>query len=195
MLSGEFESLFENKRLGTDKEGWGPRCASPVGPFDTIDEGADVFAITPERPPCRKTPSAREGHPAVSLSYVYDRYINDPTLIRSAQTMLAHANSRKVAEEVLGASRPIADVSREYCRRPFETLRSLPTKYSKNYRALTIHDAVERARRDHKIKTTNITNIKAYIARFGSMLNWAVSEDYSDRNPSRGLKLAETGRP
>ena len=33
------------------------------------------------------------------------------------------------------------------------------------------------------------------MARFATMLNWAVSEEYIAKNPARGLQLAETVHP
>ncbi len=60
--------------------------------------------------------------PVLTLSDIYDRYIKDPTKRRSARTMLAHGSTRRVVEDVLGASTPISDITREQCRDLLETL-------------------------------------------------------------------------
>ncbi|MEE4452254.1 DUF6538 domain-containing protein [Novosphingobium resinovorum] len=49
----------------------------------------------------------------LTLSDIYDRYIKDPTKRRSARTMLAHDTTRRVVQDVLGASTPISEISRE----------------------------------------------------------------------------------
>ncbi len=134
-------------------------------------------------------------NPLLTLSDIYDRYIKDPTRRRSARTMLAHESTRRVVEDVLGASTPIANITREQCRDLLETLRWLPVNHSKKHGKLSVRDAAALAKRDDRIKTINPTNLNAYMARFATMMNWAVSEEYLGRNPARGLQLAETVHP
>jgi len=38
------------------------------------------------------------------------------------------------------------------------------------------------------------TTINSYVQRFSSLLNWAVKEDYLDRNPARGLRMVDPVR-
>ena len=140
-------------------------------------------------------PSARGGEErpvAPTLSAIYQRYLDDPTRRRCARTMLAHRTTRRVVEDVIGASTPITDITRETCRDLFETLRWLPVNYNKIYGHLTAREAAAVGKSDTKVRTLNPTNLNAYMARFGSLLNWAVAEEHIDRNPSRGLQLAET---
>jgi integrase len=131
----------------------------------------------------------------LTLSDIYDRYIKDPTKRRSARTMLAHDTTRRVVQDVLGALTPISDISREQCRDLLETLRWLPVNHSKKYGKLSVRDAAALAKDDHRIKTINPTNFNAYMVRFATMMNWAVSEEYIGRNPARGLQWAETVHP
>jgi integrase len=132
---------------------------------------------------------------APTLSAIYQRYLDDPTRRRCARTMLAHQTTRRVVEDVVGASTPITDITRETCRDLFETLRWLPVNYSKIYGHLTAREAAAIGKSDIKVRTINPTNLNAYMARFGSLLNWAVAEEYIGRNPSKGLQLAETVHP
>ena len=133
--------------------------------------------------------------PVLTLSDIYDRYIKDPTKRRSARTMLAHVSTRRVVEDVLGASTPIAEITREQCRDLLDTLRWLPVNHCKKHGKLSVREAAALAKRDDQIKTINPTNINAYMARFATMMNWAVTEEYIGRNPSRGLQWAETVHP
>ena len=139
--------------------------------------------------------SAATVDPVITLSDIYERYIKDPTKRRSARTMLAHESTRRVVEDVFGASMPIADITREQCRDLLEILRWLPVNHSKKHGKLSVREAAALAKRDDRIRTINPTNINAYMARFATMLNWAVAEEHIGRNPSRGLQWAETVHP
>lgn len=131
----------------------------------------------------------------LTLSTIYERFLDDPTKRRSARTMLAHYTTRRVIEEVLGATTPIQGIGREACRELLELLRWLPVNHSKKFGKLTVREAAALAKSDRRIKTINTTNLNAYMSRFATMLNWAVSEEYISRNPSRGLQLADTVLP
>ncbi|WP_328805822.1 site-specific integrase [Sphingobium yanoikuyae] len=132
---------------------------------------------------------------ALTLSAIYQRYLDDPTRRRCARTMLAHVTTRRVVEDIIGGATPIADITRETCRDLFEVLRSLPVNYNKKYSNVSARDAAAMGKSDQKVRTINPTNLNAYMARFGSLLNWAVAEEYIGRNPSKGLQLAETVHP
>ena len=129
------------------------------------------------------------------LTEIYDLYLADPTKKRSKRTMLAHHTTRKVVEDVIGKDVPIADITRENCRELLDILRWLPVNFSKTYGDSPVRKVVELAKKDRKIQTINTTNINAYMSRFATMLNWAVTEDHIAKNPAKGLQLADTVRP
>ncbi|MCJ2180523.1 phage integrase SAM-like domain-containing protein [Novosphingobium sp. 2580] len=145
----------------------------------------------------RAIPGVREPevNAGPTLAEIYDRYLKDPTKRRSDRTILAHHTTRRVVEDFFGASTPISDLNREGCRKLLETLRWLPVNYSKKCGQLSVREAAGLARQDAGIRTINATNLNAYMARFATMLNWAVSEEYVTRNPARGLQWAETVHP
>lgn len=131
----------------------------------------------------------------LTLSQVYERYLQDPTKRRSDRTMLAHHTTRRVVEDVLGADKLIASVTRKDCRDLLETLRWLPVNLAKKFGNIRVREAARIAKADASIRTINATNLNAYMARFATMLNWAVAEEYLGRNPARGLQLAEAVHP
>jgi integrase len=133
--------------------------------------------------------------PVPTLSTIYERFLNDPTKRRSARTMLAHHTTRRVIEDILGGETPLHEISREACRELLELVRWLPVNHSKKFGKLTVREAAAMAKADRRIKTINTTNLNAYMSRFATMMNWAVSEEYISRNPSRGLQLADTVLP
>jgi hypothetical protein len=169
---------------------------------DRDSNGTVGMTISPKWPEASATDlesqasvSAATVNPVATLSDIYDRYIKDPTKRRSARTFLAHDTTRRVVQDVLGASIPIAEITREQCRNLLETLRWLPVNHSKKHGKLSVCEAAALAKRDNRIKTINPTNLNAYMARFATMMNWAVSEEYIVRNPARGLQWAETVHP
>jgi len=131
----------------------------------------------------------------VTLSQVYDRYLADPTKRRSARTMLAHHTTRRVVEDVLGADTLIANITRDQCRDLLELLQWLPANANKKFGGIGVRYAAKAAKADRSIRTINATNINAYMARFATMMNWAVTEELIGRNPARRLQIAETVHP
>ncbi|WP_162792262.1 site-specific integrase [Novosphingobium sp. P6W] len=130
-----------------------------------------------------------------TLSEVYERYLEDPTKRRSDRTMLAHHTTRRVIEDIFGQEKLVTEITREDCRNLLETLRWLPVNVGKKFGAISIRNAASLAKADARIRTINATNLNAYMARFATMLNWAVAEEYIGRNPARGLQIAEPVHP
>ncbi|WP_206366625.1 site-specific integrase, partial [Sphingobium sp. MP9-4] len=194
-MAVEIDAMFEEKRR-------------EVGlPYEDrfLAFNDNIGSVTNAEPSCkvslgcdRMTLPSRENEScsaSPTLSAIYQRYLDDPTRRRGARTMLAHDTTRRVVEDVIGGSTPITDITRETCRDLFETLRWLPVNFSKIYGDISARDAAALGKSDPQIRTINPTNINAYMARFGSLLNWAVAEEYISRNPSKGLQLAETVHP
>ena len=195
MVAFEIEAHFERTRRDNGL-GFDDRLIIPqVGgdPVMTISSRSKQASAAELKSP--NGVSAATVDRGLTLSDIYDRYIKDPTKRRSARTMLAHETTRRVVQDVLGASTPIAGITREQCRDLLETLRWLPVNHSKKHGKLSVREAAALAKRDDRIKTINPTNINAYMARFATMMNWAVAEEYIGRNPSRGLQWAETVHP
>ena len=193
-MAAEIDVMFEERRrvAGLRYEEGLLVSNGNIG-FGARQEPSSIALVDsgPAMPPSRE----EERPDALSLSAIYQRYLDDPTRRRCARTMLAHQTTRRVVEDVVGASTPITDITRETCRDLFETLRWLPVNYSKIYGHLTAREAAAIGKSDTKVRTINPTNLNAYMARFGSLLNWAVAEEYIGRNPSKGLQLAETVHP
>ncbi|WP_336508835.1 DUF6538 domain-containing protein, partial [Sphingobium yanoikuyae] len=193
-MAAEIDVMFEERRrvAGLRYEEGLLVSNGNIG-FGARQEPSSIALVDsgPAMPPSRE----EERPDALSLSAIYQRYLDDPTRRRCARTMLAHQTTRRVVEDVVGASTPITDITRETCRDLFETLRWLPVNYSKIYGHLTAREAAVIGKSDTKVRTINPTNLNAYMARFGSLLNWAVAEEYIGRNPSKGLQLAETVHP
>lgn len=190
MVASDFEVLFEEERAKAGLP-FNSRIRASVTMDGTVlgtITGRSRLASYEEEGGCEA--SVQPSSP--TLSTIYERFLADPTKKRSDRTMLAHRTTRNVMEDVLGASTPLRSITREDCRELLEILRWLPVNLRKKYPDLTVRSASELARQDHRIATINATNLNAYMARFVTMLNWAVQEEYLERNPARGLQWAET---
>ena len=179
----EIEVMFEQKRR---------ECGLPVD--DRLLAFSDSVATVASTIRGRSEVASASMN-GLTLSQVYERYLQDPTKRRSERTMLAHHTTRRVVEDVLGPDKLLVRITREDCRDLFETLRWLPVNLTKKFGDIRVREAARAAKADVSIRTINATNLNAYMARFATMLNWAVAEEYLGRNPARGLQLAETVHP
>ncbi|PNU04073.1 hypothetical protein A8V01_05575 [Novosphingobium guangzhouense] len=191
LAASEIEVLFERirQKLGMPFD---PRLLPPDR--EGVDGGACEGILKTTEPPLMKR-VGDDSESGTSLSEIYDRYLADPTRKRSARTMLAYSTTRKIVEDVLGGSTPIGAITRDACRYLLETLRWLPVNYGKKYGGMTVEAAVALAKADGDIRTINVTNLNAYMARFATMMNLAVAEEHIRRNPARGLQIAEMVHP
>jgi len=129
--------------------------------------------------------------PLLTFGEVYDRYINDPTRGWSVRTRNSYDTCRKVAVAIIGADLPIRDFARAHCRDFIETLRFLPKNANKRFPRLSPRQAAEKAREGKLDNLISSANVNAYLTDLSSFLNWAVQEEYLDRNPARGLRLPD----
>lgn len=70
----------------------------------------------------------------------------------------------------------------------------MPSNPTKRYPKLNIVQAAEMAKRKKLTSTLNPATINAYLNRLSSVLNFAMNEGLIDRNPTRGLKVADPVR-
>lgn len=92
----------------------------------------------------------------------------------------------KALEEVLGADRPVASVTRADCRGVRDLLAVLPSSAGKRYPGLTLLEAVEAGKRDAAPVLAPNT-VTTYVQSLAAVFNWAVEEELIDKNPARGL--------
>lgn len=129
-----------------------------------------------------------------TLREVFELHQSDPSKTRTSKTVLAYENTFEVIGAVIDLDVLICDISRDDCRRLLETLRWVPSNPTKRYPKLSIVQAAEMAKRKKLTSTLNPATINAYLNRLSSVLNFAMNEGWIDRNPTRGLKVADPVR-
>lgn len=131
--------------------------------------------------------------PVLTLKEVYQRYIDDPAADRSAKTLLAYGSIFNHLVELVGENAPIQSVTREVCRNVLDTLRNTPPNATKRYGKISAKAMVARAKAEGRAPISPRT-VNAHHIMLSALLNWAEKEGYIDKNPARGLRVADTVR-
>lgn len=126
-----------------------------------------------------------------TLRDVFQLHQSDPSKARTPKTVMAYENAFDVIGEVIDLDRPIRDIGRDDCRRLLDTLRWVPSNPTKRFPKLSIIQAADMARRNKLTSTICPATINAYLNRLSSVMNFAMNEGLIDRNPTRGLKIAD----
>ena len=92
---------------------------------------------------------------------------------------------------IIGYDLPIRDFARTHCRDFVEILRFLPRNANKRFPHLSPREAAKKAQEEKRDDLISSANVNAYLADLSSFMNWAVQEEYLDRNPARGLRLPD----
>ncbi|MGJ8481716.1 tyrosine-type recombinase/integrase [Sphingobium yanoikuyae] len=189
-MAYEFEMAFEAARRGLGLP-YDARLVETGGGAQALRTAPEPAIVEPPKREAGAVENIAGTRRQVTLAQVYEKYLNDPTKKRSKRTHLAHETTRRLALEVLGADTPIDRITREQCRDLLEILRWLPVNCGKFFEGLSMREAAERAKADRSIRTINVTNVNAYMARFAAAMNWALTEEFIERNPAKGIRWAE----
>ncbi len=107
--------------------------------------------------------------------------------------MLAYSSIFNHLIELVGENAPIQSVTREVCRDVLETLRCTPPNATKRYGKISPKAVVARAKAEGRLPMSPRT-VNAHLIMLSALLNWAVKENYIDKNPARGLRVADPVR-
>ena len=126
----------------------------------------------------------------LTIYEAWNRYLADPGSARTRKTMLAYETVRNLVVAVLGKDMLVADITRHDCRRVMEVLQQLPRHYERRWPGATPYEAIELGRK-HAVQKMAASNANGYLTRWAGMTNWLVKEEFSNRNPVRGLRIAD----
>ncbi len=146
--------------------------------YDAIFDG-----VRPDAPPPEP--------PGITLGELVKRYMDDPARVGvTAKTRLDSDFAFRALTELLGAATPARDITRADCRRVRDVLSKLPPNSTKRFRGKKLEriaDTAEaRGLRPMAARTAN-----AYLTKLSALFRWAEREEFVDRNPAVGLKVAE----
>jgi integrase len=152
-----------------------------------------VSARLSERQPS-PIPEVEHAHANLSLSEVYRLYLADPRHLRCARTLESYGTTGRWIAEFFGGDTPVRQITREQCRGFVTFLQRVPANAHKRFPDLTLRQAVEVTTDLLNVERINAANVNAYLNKFAGSLNWAEQEGFIDRNPARGLRVADPVR-
>jgi integrase len=146
-------------------------------------EVADV----PDPPPVAQSPGQQPATGGKALADLIRDYRAARELEHGEEsTRRKYSHIFKALEEVLGANKPIAEITRADCRAVLALLRELPSSAAKKYPGLSLKEAVEAGRRDEAPVLAPNT-VASYLQNLSALFNWAVDEDLLSKNPAKGM--------
>jgi integrase len=150
-----------------------------------------ILSMADEKLAIRAEASSTEAVVSLTLREVYDTYMTDPTRDWSPRTRMAYETTRRQALSLLGGDTPIRSITRAHCREMIELLRWLPRNSSKIYPKLSPVEIAAKSRKMGRTDLISPANINTYLNKLCGVFNWAMKEQFIDRNPAVGLKVPD----
>ncbi len=150
-----------------------------------------ILSVADAKLAIRAKASSNETVVSLTLREVYDTYMTDPTRDWSPRTRMAYETTRRQALSLLGGDLPIRSITRAHCREMIELLRWLPRNSSKIYPKLSPVEIAAKSREAGRTDLISPANINTYLNKLCGVFNWAMKEQFIDRNPAVGLKVPD----
>ncbi len=150
-----------------------------VGGFDRL------FAeVSADRPPSQVQVIG------LTIRELIDRYNSDPARAGlSRKTVDGYRVAFGALQELMGHDTPIRAVTRKHCREVRDLLAQLPPNASKRFKGLPLRRAAEIGRAQG-LPPLSPTAANSYLTNLSALFNYAVREEYLDKNPAAGLRVA-----
>jgi integrase len=126
----------------------------------------------------------------VSLRKACDLFLGDPTASRTQKSALIYQTTYAAIVDIVGAEMPIRSINRATCREIFDVLQRLPANARKRFPNLTLREIADVAQAQG-IPPMSAANANEYMNKLSGLFNWAEKEELVDRNPARGLRIAD----
>lgn len=132
--------------------------------------------------------------PEKTFRDLFDFFMADPSRTRARKTDMVYETLFEMAAALWGADRPLRAIDREACRDLLDLLRWLPSNPTKRFPKLTAVQAAKMAKAKGMTSTLSPASVNGYLNKLRAMLNFAVREELIDRNPAKGLRVADPVR-
>lgn len=144
-----------------------------------IPDDDPLFSLASDRPLPRTRGKTLDG--------LIKAFENDPGRAgKSTKTTLEYSMVFRALREVIGPDRDVRDITRDDCRQVRDLFVALPPNATKRFPKLTLRQAAKRAA-DKALPRLNAKSVNNYINKVATLFNWAVREEFIDRNPAKGL--------
>jgi integrase len=135
-------------------------------------------------------PASSSTSEPVSLRAVCDLFLSDPTSSRTQKSALIYRSTFAAIVEIAGAETPMASINRATCREIFGVLQKLPANAKKRFPNMALREIAGFAH-CQGVPPMSISNANEYMNKLSGLFNWAIKEEIVDRNPARGLRIAD----
>ncbi len=126
----------------------------------------------------------------VTLGQLTDLYANTPERQHlSRKTKDGYAVVFRTLKQLLDKDTQVGDITRDDCRRVRDILAALPPNAGKRFPRLTLERAAEMARKKG-LEPLKPSAVNSYMNNLSALFNWAIKEEYCDKNPATGLRVA-----
>lgn len=147
-----------------------------------VGEVVEPPEVTPVSPPTAGV---------VSLGQLIDAYrVERVKRYGDEATDRKYGHVFKALEQGLGRDRSIRSVTRADCRALRDLMAGMPAYMGRRYPGLSIEQAAAAAGRDGAAIISDRT-LWSYLTNLSAVFNWAVDEEWLERNPAKGI--AERG--
>jgi hypothetical protein len=126
----------------------------------------------------------------VTLAGLIERFTADRAAHLNHDHAIQYRALFRLLRELWGDTKPAREIDRADCRAVRDVVSSLPPHATKRWPRLTLPQAAQYAR-EHGIPPMDPATANAYLSRLSTLLRWAEREEYLDRNPAVGLRVAE----
>lgn len=157
------------------------------GAFDAL------FAAVPTAPADASPAPVQET--GITLGQLMDRYMEDPARANvSAKTRDSYATIFKALKQIMGEDKPVRSITRDDCRKVRDVLAALPPNAAKRFPGMTLAEAAAHAAANG-IAPLSPVAANSYLNNLSALFNYAVKEEYTERNPASGLTVAAPTTP
>jgi integrase len=137
--------------------------------------------------------------PTMTIGKLIEYYLSD--LDRrgvSNKTRIGYRVIFGVLKDLFGEDRPIEKIRRKDCRHVRDILTALPSNTPKKYKGMGLVEMAEKAKAEG-IPGRKPGTLKSYLINLTAIFNYAVREEYLEKNPAKGLqdtvpKVSKKGR-
>ena len=133
-----------------------------------------------------RSPSAKR-----TLNELIDAFQADPGRgSRTGKTDVDYAMVFLALREVVGADTPVTRITRESAKGVRDLFRALPPNATKRFPGKTLSQAAEVATRTG-LRPLNTQTVNSHLTKVATLFNWAVREEWINKNPASGLSIDE----
>lgn len=136
------------------------------------------------------TPLANTTLKPVSLKALCDEYIKDPGKELSQSTKNNYRIIFRALFEIVGENAPAQSITREHCKEIRQLIMGLPKNTTKRVGQQSLQKAVVLAQKKEWELLAPAT-VNMYLHKLHALLEFAVREEYLDKNPARNLSVPD----